>query len=77
MDRPKMGFGMPMAGWLRHELRPWAESMLVPDRLTGAGLKADPVTKAWRAHLNGADRFQEIWTILMWLQWQEEWRTGL
>lgn len=77
MDRPKMGFGMPMAGWLRHELRPWAESMLVPDRLTGAGLKADPVTKAWRAHLNGADRFQEIWTILMWLQWQEKWRTGL
>ncbi len=77
MDRPKMGFGMPMAKWLRHELRSWADGMLTRRNLTDAGLQAEPIIRIWHAHLTGADHFSEIWTVLMWLQWQNRWRAAL
>ncbi len=74
MNRPKMGFGIPLGKWLRNELRPWAESMLTPEKLESAGLKAGTVMTVWKAHMNGAEHFSEIWTVLMWLQWQDKWR---
>jgi hypothetical protein len=41
-----------------------------------AGLQADTVMKVWQAHMNGADHLSEIWTVLMWLQWQDKWRAA-
>lgn len=73
IERPKMGFGMPIGKWLRKELRDWAEEMLVPSRLSSVGLNAETVLRMWREHLSGRNRLPEIWTVLMWVQWQEKW----
>nr|WP_319564278.1 asparagine synthase (glutamine-hydrolyzing) [uncultured Rhodoferax sp.] len=77
IDRPKMGFGMPVGSWLRKELRGWAEEMLTSSRLTNVGLNADAVIRVWREHLARKNRLPEIWTVLMWVQWQEKWNAKL
>jgi len=75
IERPKMGFGMPMAAWLRTTLRPWAEDMLRSQSLRSSGL-LDPkaVDDVWREHLAGHDRLPQIWTVLAFEQWQRRWR---
>jgi asparagine synthase (glutamine-hydrolysing) len=76
MERPKMGFGMPMGRWLRHQLRPWAEALLDVHTLKSSGvLDPDPVRKAWEEHLAGADRLPRLWSVLMFLQWLERWQS--
>lgn len=77
IDRPKMGFGMPVGSWLRKELRGWAEDMLARNRLTNVGLNAGAVIRVWQEHLAGKNRLAEIWTVLMWVQWQEKWQAKL
>ena len=77
MERPKMGFGMPIGVWLRGPLKPWAEDMLQARRLAELGLQAERVQRAWQAHLAGENRLAEIWTVLMWVQWQEKWQATL
>lgn len=77
MERPKMGFGMPIGEWLRGPLRSWAEDLLQAGRLLKVGLKADRVRYVWQRHLNGENHLAEIWTVLMWIQWQERWRAVL
>lgn len=77
IERPKMGFGMPIGKWLRKELRDWAEEMLVPSRLSNVGLNAETVLRMWREHLSGKNRLPEIWTVLMWVQWQKKWGARL
>ena len=77
IDRPKMGFGMPIGKWLRKELRDWAEEMLEPNRLSNVGLNAEAVLSMWREHLSGKNRLPEIWTVLTWVQWQEKWKAKL
>lgn len=77
LERPKMGFGMPIGKWLRTDLRDWAENLLVPARLEAAGLRPAVVHVVWRDHLAGANRLAELWTVLMWAQWQERWKATL
>lgn len=76
IERPKQGFGMPMARWLRGPLRDWAEALLIPADLESAGLRADAVKFVWKAHLAGEDRLSQVWTVLMYRQWQEIWKRG-
>jgi asparagine synthase (glutamine-hydrolysing) len=75
-ERPKKGFDVPLATWLRGPLRPWAESLLAPARLEAVGvLDAGAVQRAWRAHLAGkANAASRLWSVLMLLAWCE--RTG-
>lgn len=73
IERPKQGLGMPMTRWLRGSLRDWAESLLVANDLDAAGLNASVVRSAWENHLAGNNRLAEIWTVLMYRQWQENW----
>lgn len=76
IERPKMGFGMPMGRWLRKELRPWAEELLNPTSLSKIELlNPSAIQRVWEEHLDGADRLPQIWTVLMFLQWQESWRS--
>jgi asparagine synthase (glutamine-hydrolysing) len=79
IDRPKMGFGAPIAGWLRGPLRDWAEALLESNRLGNEGFfAAVQITKAWQAFLAGDDRFREpLWGILMFQSWLEMNHSGL
>jgi asparagine synthase (glutamine-hydrolysing) len=77
MDRPKMGFGMPIGKWLRSELRDWAEDILGSQRLSAVGLDPRAVQGVWREHLAGTNRLPEVWTALMWVQWQEKWKARM
>jgi asparagine synthase (glutamine-hydrolysing) len=52
IDRPKMGFGVPIAEWLRGPLRGWAEDLLDPVRMKNEDfLNPEPIQSKWREHL--------------------------
>ncbi|WP_341929092.1 asparagine synthase (glutamine-hydrolyzing) [Methyloversatilis discipulorum] len=74
-DRPKMGFGIPLAEWLRGPLRNWADDLLDPSRLHADGfLDPDLVLGRWREHLAGTRDWQySIWNALMFQAWRDRW----
>ncbi len=75
VDRPKMGFGVPLAEWLRGPLRPWAEDLFSRDALTRHGLlDPAPVRRAWRLHTDRKrDLGYELWDVLMLQAWLDRW----
>jgi asparagine synthase (glutamine-hydrolysing) len=69
VDRPKAGFAVPIASWLREPLREWAEDMLT-DLADDAHINADIVEHRWRRHLAlQEDASQALWNVLMYLAW--------
>jgi asparagine synthase (glutamine-hydrolysing) len=72
-DRPKAGFAVPIASWLRGSLREWAESLLSEDTLRRQGFLATaPIRRMWQEHLVGAhDRHAYLWNALMFQAWLE------
>ena len=73
IDRPKMGFGIPIGSWLRGPLRDWAEELISPRRLAGEGyFRPEPIRAAWDAHQSGRSNMQyQLWAILMFQAWLE------
>lgn len=73
IDRPKTGFSLPLAQWLRGPLRDWAESLLDESRIRQQGyFHAEPISQAWQELLNGNDYPEaRIWNILMFQSWLE------
>jgi len=73
IERPKMGFGIPLGSWLRGPLREWAESLLDPRAIRAHGLiDPEPVQAKWREHLAGrADWNYYLWAVLMLQVWLE------
>ena len=71
IDRPKMGFAVPIDQWLRGPLRDWAENLLDTDRLTAEGFfHSSEVRCKWDQHLSGAcDWAALLWPILMFQAW--------
>lgn len=70
VNRPKQGFNVPLASWLRAELRDWAEELLNPIRLQQQGyLQAKLVQQEWQQFLSGAANQQRLWCILMFQAW--------
>jgi asparagine synthase (glutamine-hydrolysing) len=78
IDRPKVGFGIPIDRWLRVELRDWAESLLSPQALArSAVFDADVVRAAWHLHLSGRANLQHrLWCVLMFQAWYQHWIEG-
>lgn len=74
IERPKKGFSIPLATWLRGPLRYWAEALLNESRLKDEGyLNPGPIRKAWLAHVQGkADYSTRLWGVLMFQAWLEE-----
>jgi asparagine synthase (glutamine-hydrolysing) len=75
VDRPKMGFALPVGEWLRGGLRVWAEGLLDSHRLETEGyFSPAAVTRAWNDHVTGRhDRESELWCVLMFQAWLDEW----
>jgi len=75
VDRPKMGFGVPIGAWLRGPLREWADDLLSPARLRDYGLvRVEPVRHTWLEHLSGHRNWDHrIWTVLMLQAWRQRW----
>jgi asparagine synthase (glutamine-hydrolysing) len=73
VDRPKRGFHMPIADWLRGSLRPWAEELLDEKRLREGGvIEPEPVRRKWQEHLTGVSRWDyHLWTVLMLQAWMD------
>ena len=72
IERPKMGFAVPIADWLRGPLRAWAEELLAEKRLVEQGLfNPEPIRERWRSHLAGTNWAYPLWNVLMAQAWIE------
>jgi asparagine synthase (glutamine-hydrolysing) len=73
IERPKAGFAVPLAQWLRGPLRAWARHLLDPARLKAQGqLDADKITLLWNQHQSGGfDRSYYLWNVIAFEAWAE------
>jgi asparagine synthase (glutamine-hydrolysing) len=72
IERPKMGFGLPLETLLRGQLRDWAESLLDPKSLEPF-FDVTPIRAKWNDHLAGKGEWKHhIWAVLMFQAWMQE-----
>jgi asparagine synthase (glutamine-hydrolysing) len=74
IERPKAGFGIPLAEWLRGPLKGWVETLIDEKRLAKEGyFNVQYVRDLWNAHLSGRCNHQSLlWSLLMFQAWLAE-----
>jgi len=72
INRPKMGFGVPIKTWLRTSLKDWAHDLLSTEKLTQAQLNVELIQTRWRQHQSGVRNWESsLWSVLMYQAWRE------
>jgi asparagine synthase (glutamine-hydrolysing) len=71
VERPKMGFAVPIDSWLRGPLREWAEDLLSVRSLEQHNLlNAYPIRQKWQEHVSGIRNWQRLlWDVLVFQNW--------
>ena len=74
IERPKMGFGVPIGEWLRGPLRDWTENLLNEKKIKESGyFDSVEIQKKWQEHLTGQYNWHYfLWNILMFESWKNE-----
>ncbi|MGH1456421.1 MAG: asparagine synthase (glutamine-hydrolyzing) [Alphaproteobacteria bacterium] len=77
-NRPKQGFSVPIADWLRTDLRDWAEDLLDEKTLKDQGyLDYKKIRKTWDQHQKGrGSHANKLWTVLMFQSWHKNWNVS-
>ena len=75
IKRPKKGFGIPLARWLKYELKPLCDELLSSKTLKKQGIfDADAVERLKKEHYWGKkDRRKELWTLMVFQLWRRRW----
>jgi asparagine synthase (glutamine-hydrolysing) len=76
VERPKMGFSVPIDRWLRGPLKTWAESLLTPEEIGRGGLLAPPeILSTWRDFQAGRrSAGARLWAVIMFQAWRARWQ---
>ena len=71
IERPKMGFGIPIGSWLRGPLKDWAEELLNEKRMKNEGFfNSNLIREKWEEHQSGKKNWQyHLWIVLMFQSW--------
>ncbi|MGE3508406.1 MAG: asparagine synthase (glutamine-hydrolyzing) [Vicinamibacterales bacterium] len=78
VNRPKQGFAVPIAAWLRGPLKPVVDDLLLGSRFAGRGIFDVPVVRRlWREHADGSgDHRHRLWSLIMLELWFREFVDG-
>ena len=73
-ERPKIGFSIPLANWLRGPLKDWAENLLNEKKLQQEGFfNPKLIRDKWEEHLSSKRNWEhDLWDVLMFQAWIDE-----
>jgi asparagine synthase (glutamine-hydrolysing) len=75
VERPKMGFSVPIDRWLRGPLKGWASDLLTPEQLAQTGLLNPPaIVDAWQGLQLGRPAGAALWAVIMFQAWRARWQ---